>query len=67
LARSIRGGRLPEGQRPSIYTSSERLRNVRMSTINPTTAMFSSDSWTAKDDVADARQRLPRDVSFAGR
>jgi hypothetical protein len=29
-----------QGQRPSISTSSEKLRNVRMSTISPRTATF---------------------------
>jgi Domain of unknown function (DUF1918) len=36
-----------QGQRPSISTSSEKLRNVLIATISPKTATFSSEGWTA--------------------
>jgi hypothetical protein len=48
------------GQRPSISTSNEKLRNVLISTISPKTATFSSDGCTATVLMMSAATRNSR-------
>jgi hypothetical protein len=48
------------GQRPSISTSSEKLRNVLISTISPKTATFWSEGWTATVLMMSAATRNSR-------